>query len=131
MGADLRQLSELFSNHLKASEVEDGQHAVIQSPICSSASSSGSSIEVSVDYNGVVSALPSFPSTFTGLQLKSLAIATAGAGGGFQDYFLTLNALPFGARSRVSDHSGVVEGATLLRLVLEDVGDRRKAVGMT
>ena len=71
-----------------------------------------------------VYALPSL----TGLMLKSKIIAELGLGGGFQDYYLRLEATPFGSRTPISAHPGFGEGCLLL---LEDVGERPKAVGMT
>ena len=68
------------------------------------------------------------PPSLTGLQLKSKVIAELGLDGGFQDYYLRLQSTAFGSRSPVSAHPGFVEGCLIM---LEDVGERPKAVGMT
>lgn len=65
----------------------------------------------------------------TGLQVKSSIIASLGLKGGFQDYYLTLDAAPFGSRTPVERHPSWDHTSVTLRL--EDVAGRPKAVGHT
>lgn len=105
-------------------------HSVLQrgiGAVATSLSSKAAPVGVRVEYKGqehTVYALPSL----TGLMLKSKVIAELGLDGGFQDYYLRLEGTAFGSRTPVSAHAGFGEGC---RCLLEDVGDRPKAVGMT
>jgi len=108
-------------------------HSVLQRDISSLfqglslASKKAAPIPIRIEYNGQVSPVYAPPS-LTGLQLKSKVIAELGLSGGFQDYFLRLDGTAFGSRTPVSAHPAF---AAQCHLVLQDVGERPKAVGMT
>lgn len=113
-------------------------HSVIQAAdqkaaavmLASMASSQQRNIKVIFEGRSETISVPDF---LTGLQLKSIAIASMGLGGGFQDYFLTLCGMPFGARSRVSEHPRLATTiiTEIPEALLELVGDKPKAVGHT
>ena len=64
----------------------------------------------------------------TGLQMKSAILKELGLDGGFGDYYLRCEDVPFGSRCAVSNHPGFKDHC---RLVLEEVGDRPRANGHT
>ena len=66
--------------------------------------------------------------TLTGLQMKSAVISALGLEGGFQDFYLRADDLPFGSRTAIEEHTSYKEG---MKLILTDVGDGPKAVGHT
>lgn len=131
--AELPQLRRdgLIDAELAAGSWEQESHEVIQGGAGALAAlqlGAKSMAAISVEYGGgpavQVHVLPSM----TGLQLKSKVIAELGLPGGFQNYYLRLGGSPFGARTPVSVHPDFCDGCTML---LEDVGDRPKAVGHT
>ena len=63
-----------------------------------------------------------------GLQMKSAILKELGLDGGFGDYYLRCEDVPFGSRCAVSNHPGFKDHC---RLVLEEVGDRPRANGHT
>jgi glutaredoxin len=68
--------------------------------------------------------------SLTGLQLKSKIIAELGLQGGFGDYYLLCNGLPFGSRTPIINHEGFVKDNNS-ELILEDRAGRQKAIGHT
>ena len=115
-----------------ASEDEDASeaHSVMQrgvGAVAAALSSKAAPVAVHVEYKGAVHTVHALAS-LTGLMLKSAVIAELGLAGGFQDYYLRLDGAPFGSRTPIRMHPGFRSGCTL---VLEDVGERPKAVGMT
>ena len=70
--------------------------------------------------------------SFTRLLYACQVIATLGLDGGFQDFYLRLGGSAFGSRTPISAHphwAQLVSGQC--SLLLERIGDRPKAVGMT
>lgn len=110
------------------SDVEDAseEHGVVQGTTPAAAvgilrsryggtGSAGSAmmLEFAVRYSGRQADEPaccllSVPAGLTGLQLKSAVIAALGLKGGFQDYYLTLGGAPFGSRSALGAHPGLL-----------------------
>lgn len=110
----------------------DATHSVVSAGIAAVSPSLTSripAVRVDVRYasTDTIHSLHLLP-TLTGLQMKSAVINQLGLGGGFQDYYLRCENQPFGSRTAVTEHPGWREGALL---VLEDVGQRPKAIGHT
>lgn len=71
------------------------------------------------------------PASMTGLMLKSKVISELGMDGGFQHYYLRLDGHAFGSRTPMGEHPSLSAGQAPGVLVMEPVGDRPKAQGMT
>eukprot|EP00928_Gymnodinium_smaydae_P093411 TRINITY_DN77582_c0_g1_i1.p1 TRINITY_DN77582_c0_g1~~TRINITY_DN77582_c0_g1_i1.p1 ORF type:complete len:240 (-),score=21.91 TRINITY_DN77582_c0_g1_i1:77-736(-) len=115
----------------EADEDEAGEgHAVKQGSVANVALALGAQGAVTtlvVEYKSKTKDVH-VPPTITGLMLKSKVIAEFGLPGGFQDYYLRLGGEPFGSRTAIKEHPGFTAGALI---VLEEVGERPKAQGMT
>ena len=105
-------------------------HSVIQSEpgaVVAALSSRAPPIPVSVQYRDQTYAVDILP-TLTGLMLKSKVISELGLEGGFQDFYLRLEGTPFGSRTPLAMHPHFKRNCCL---IIEDVGARPKAMGMT
>mmetsp|Transcript_30249 Transcript_30249/g.61621 ORF Transcript_30249/g.61621 Transcript_30249/m.61621 type:complete len:235 (+) Transcript_30249:109-813(+) len=90
-------------------------------------------LSIQIAYNKVTRIVNVSPN-MTGLQFKSMVIAAFELDGGFQNYFLTLDGMPFGSRASIREHPCFASGSAAASVPvasLEDVGTRSKAVGHT
>jgi glutaredoxin len=83
--------------------------------------------KVTVAYQGITKSLYLLPS-LTGLQMKSYVINEFRLNGGFGSYYLRCKDVPFGSKVAINSHTHFGENC---HMILEDIGDRPKAVGFT
>ena len=83
--------------------------------------------QVTVAYKGTQQTCYLLPS-LTGLQMKSYIMNEFNLQGGFGDYYLQCQGVPFGSRTKIGLHDHFGEQC---HLTLEDIGNRPKAIGYT